>query len=130
MKSIMEDKKGNIWFGTVGTNDDGYKGNGAFCFDGSSLKHFTTMNGLPENSITNITGDNAGNIWLATEMFGVSCFDGKSFKNYSEKDGLLSNKSLSIIKDKTGNLWFGSEQMGLSKFDGKSFVSFTETRKK
>ena len=91
--SILEDRKGNFWFGSIGS--------GVYYYDGKTFQNFTTEEGLVNNNVTHIYEDKAGNIWFGTQG-GVSCFDGTSFRNYTMKDGLSNNDVNTIIEDKTG----------------------------
>ena len=115
--SILEDKSGNLWFGT--------NGGGVSKYDGKSFTHFTEKEGLSNNTVRSILEDKSGNLWFGTDG-GVSKYDGKSFTHFTEKEGLSNNTVWSILEDKGGNLWFGTEGGGVSKYDGKSFTYFTE----
>ncbi len=68
--SVMEDRKGNLWFGTIGS--------GVYRYDGKSFQNLTTKDGLLNNEITCIYEDKAGNIWFGANG-GASQYDGKSF---------------------------------------------------
>jgi len=116
--SILEDKSGNLWFGT--------NGGGASKYDGKSFTHFTEKEGLSNNYVWSILEDKNGNLWFGTFGGGVSKYDGKSFTNFTEKEGLSNNSVISILEDKSGNIWFGTAGGGVSKYDGKSFTNFTE----
>ena len=116
VRSILEDKSGNLWFGT-------YVG-GVSKYDGKSFTHFTEKEGLSNNIVRSILEDKSGNLWFGTDG-GVNKYDGKSFRHFTEKEGLSNNKVLSMLEDKSGNLWFGTYG-GVSKYDGKSFTHFTE----
>ena len=72
--SILEDRKGNFWFGTYDS--------GVYYYNGKSFQHFTTREGLANNSVMPIYEDKAGNIWFGTGG-GVSRYDGKSFRNFT-----------------------------------------------
>ena len=67
---IYQDQKNNYWFGS--------NGNGVFCYDGKTLKRYTTQDGLIDNSIRGIQGDHLGNVYIQTPE-GISKFDGKTF---------------------------------------------------
>ena len=54
--SVLEDKKGNFWFGSIGS--------GVYYYDGKSFQNFTTREGLLNNEVTNIYEDKTGNIWF------------------------------------------------------------------
>ena len=67
---VYQDKKNNYWFGSW---EDGlYK------YDGKTLLHFTTKNGLPNNRIDEIKEDNSGNIYFNTSS-GIIKSDGENF---------------------------------------------------
>ena len=110
--SVLEDKAGNIWFGTIGA--------GVYRYDGHSFTNFTTKQGLVHDKVGCILEDKKGNIWFGT-MGGVSRYDGHSFRNFTTEDGLANNDINSIIEDKTGKFWFGARGESCT-FDGKSFT--------
>jgi len=74
---IIEDKKGNLWFG-------GDAGAGLSRYDGKSFTRFTTKEGLFNNSIWSILEDKTGNLWVGTRETGLYLYDGKIFITYSE----------------------------------------------
>jgi ligand-binding sensor domain-containing protein len=108
--SVLEDKKGNFWFGSIGS--------GVYYYDGKSFTNFTTGDGLTNNRVGCIYEDKAGNIWFGTEN-GASCYDGKSFRNYR-----LNGSVNSIIEDKTGKFWFATTG-NTFVYNGKAFTVFT-----
>jgi ligand-binding sensor domain-containing protein/serine phosphatase RsbU (regulator of sigma subunit) len=116
--SILEDKSGNLWFGT--------DGGGVSKYDGESFTHFTDKEGLSNNIVYSILEDKSGNLWFGTEGGGVSKYDGESFTHFTDKEGLSNNIVYSILEDKSGNLWFGTSGGGVSKYDGESFTHFTD----
>lgn len=114
--SVLEDRKGNFWFGTSGS--------GVYYYDGKSFQHFTTREGLVNNSVMPIYEDKAGIIWLGTGG-GVSCYDGKSFQNFTTSDGLTNHDVHAIVEDKTGKIWFGTRG-AISIYDGKTVTTLTD----
>ena len=102
--SILEDKSGNLWFGTYG---------GVSKYDGKSFTHFTEEGGLSNNTVLSILEDKSGNLWFGTDGGGVNKYDGKFFTHFTEETGLSDNTVLSILEDNSGNLWFGT-RFGLS----------------
>jgi ligand-binding sensor domain-containing protein len=113
--SILEDKKGNFWLGSIGS--------GVYYYDGKSFQNFTTRDGLARNSVTCIYEDKTGNVW-----FGASRYDGKSFRNFTTKEGLSNNDVNSVIEDKTGKFWFATRGDTFI-YDGKTFSVFTHDGK-
>ena len=106
---VLEDRKGNLWFGT--------RDSGVYYYNGKFFQHFTTKDGLSSNSAIHIYEDKAGNIW-----FGASRYDGKSFRNFTTKDGFPSNSIRLLLEDKTGKLWFGAQGENMFVYDGKTFT--------
>lgn len=121
---IVEDKAGNIWFGSR-TNE------GVYRYDGKSttnLKLEKLFQDGPKPKAHNWgwpqLQDRNGNIWFSN-WGGAYRYDGKSFTSFTKKDGLPGGVTR-IIEDKKGNLWFGGDAgAGLSRYDGKSFTRFT-----
>ena len=113
--SVLEDKKGNFWFASIGS--------GVYYYDGKSFRNFTTRDGLANNEVTTIYEDKTGKIWFGTQG-GVSYYDGKFFLNFTTREGLSSNDVNSIVEDKTGKFWFGTRGYA-SVYDGKAFTVIT-----
>ena len=124
VSSILEDKTGNLWFGT-------YDG-GVNKYDGETFTHFTTKEGLSHNRVWSILEDKAGNLWFGTYK-GVNKYDpsatlrtgSETFTHFTTKEGLSDNIVWSILEDKSGNLWFGTYGGGVNKYDGETFTHFT-----
>ena len=135
--SVLEDRKGNLWFGSIGS--------GVYRYDGKSFRNFTTKDGLAGDGVTCIYEDKRGIIWLGTAS-GASRYDGKSFQNLKMTEGpppsdadsvhgsayqhplpdrsWMHNDVNAIIEDKTGKLWFGTRGY-VRVYDGKTFVTIT-----
>lgn len=125
IRSIFQDSKGNLWFGTLGE--------GVVRYDVNSVTYFSHPDGFYSHSVQAIDEDQNGNLWFGTDQ-GVYKYDGKTFRNYNHKDGLshtdISRKS--ILVDRSGVIWVGT-QGGLYRYDpwadsvgGQSFSLFRE----
>lgn len=68
--SIGEDRDGNLWFGTVEQ--------GAWRYDGTTLRQFTEEDGLHTKQVTAIYTDHDGDLWLGGN--GAFKFNGKVFE--------------------------------------------------
>ena len=111
---VLEDRQGNLWFGT--------KDSGVYRFDGRAFQHFTIRQGLPSNTALHLFEDKAGNIWIAAG--GGACrYDGKTFRNFSTKDGLPNDGVNTFLEDKSGKIWMGTRG-DLFQYDGTSFTAF------
>jgi signal transduction histidine kinase len=69
-----------------------------------SIRHITSENGLPQNSVTQITVDKHGFVWLLTQG-GLARFDGEHFRifNSGNTHGLVleRNAVLTVLPDST-----------------------------
>ena len=117
----LQDKAGNLWFGT--TADGIYK------YDGKLFTQYTATNGLNSNTVWCILEDKSGKIWIGTSD-GVCLYDDNKFSKIPinlPNDKLSSKYDVwSIMQDKSEKLWFATG-VGVYVYDGKSFASFTVT---
>ncbi|MES2794684.1 MAG: two-component regulator propeller domain-containing protein [Bacteroidota bacterium] len=133
IRSIFQDSKGNLWFGTIGE--------GVVRYDVKTLTYFSNADGFFNNTVYAINEDKNGNLWFGTDQ-GVYKYDpsaslgsgGKSFRNYNQKDGLdhLDITRKGILVDKSGTIWVGTHR-GVYRYDpiadsngGQSFSLFKE----
>lgn len=117
MACVEMDKKGNMWFGTMG--------GGVSRYDGKSFTNYTTAQGLASDAIWSLLEDKNENIWIGTYGGGVSRYNGKSFINFNTSTGFVSNYVLSILEDRHGYIWLGTLDGGVSRYDGKTFLNYT-----
>jgi ligand-binding sensor domain-containing protein len=71
----LQDKNGNLWFGTTGE--------GVYRYDGKIFTQFTMKDGLLSNCVWSILEDNKGNIWFGT-VEGICRYDGKNINKVFE----------------------------------------------
>lgn len=90
IRSIYRDTKGRMWVGTSGSGlnlcepQDNYRS--------LRYEHYGTSEGLVNDVVQSILGDNNGNLWIATE-YGISKFNltNHSFENYFFSSYTLGN---------------------------------------
>jgi len=109
IRSIFQDSRGNLWFGTIGQ--------GVVKYDGKALIYYSDPDGFINKTVYAINEDKNGNLWFGTDQ-GVYKYDGKTFKNYASKEGLhhvdITRKG--ILVDKTGAVWVGTHG-GVYRYD-------------
>ena len=129
---IVEDKEGNVWFGTYG---------GLTRYDGKSFTNFSEKDGLVNNDVWSLIIDSNGIFWIGT-MEGISRFDGKEFTTFpipkpdmNNTTSILSRNRISnIMQDRNGTFWFGTDGYGICRYDPsvspgsgkKTFTFFTK----
>ena len=146
----MEDRDGNMWFGTDRDGVYRYDVKGVSLDPSTAhtrndhyfITRFTLNDQLSKSYIEKIHQDQSGRIWFGTgpqsnfQGDGVFCYNPNSpqkngtpvVKHYTTADGLCSkspfsnNVIMSFADDNSGKVWFGGDG-GLSYFDGKKFVS-------
>lgn len=107
IRAILQDNKGNYWFGS--------HNEGASYYDGKTFQYFNTSNGLLDNQIRTIEEDKNGTIWFGTPK-GVNSYDGKKFTSYATQ----TNNPIVEWNETSGDLWFNAgDKDGINRFDGK-----------
>ena len=78
--------------------------------------HWTTANGLPQNSVTAIAQTRDGYLWLGT-FGGLTRFDGVRFASSLEAGApeLGAARILALREDRQGALWIGTEERGVAR---------------
>lgn len=118
--SVIQDRRGILWFGT--------QGGGLTCYDGVRFKTFTERDGLLNNTVNQIKEDAKGNLWIATKT-GLSYYDGVRFQSFQ----LPGKQNLQVSHfdiDTKGKLWLATN-VGVYLFDGKHFSNlFSELKLK
>ena len=116
------ESEGVLWIGT---------GGGLNKFDRNTKKftHYTEQDGLPNNTVYAILGDDNGNLWLSTNN-GISKFNPKTeqFRNYDLSDGLQSNEfnQGAFLKTNSGEMIFGGVK-GFSYFHPERIIENQQT---
>lgn len=120
VRTIQEDKKGNIWFGT---------GNGVGSFDGRMIKNYTAETADPNLQIDTL----AAYLWFSAGIHaGVDFYDGETltrlnFPYTSNDDGQLQVTDVSTAPD--GTVWIATYG-SLIQYDGKEMRVYDRDRLK
>ncbi|MCP4154065.1 MAG: hypothetical protein GY757_40440 [bacterium] len=115
IRTIREDRRGNLWIGTFG---------GGVCrYSRGKFKNYTTAQGLADNTVRAIAEDKKGLLWFGT-INGLSRFDGKEFLNYTAAEGLRSKYIYDMAFDRDGKLWLATKE-GAAYLWNNQFTFFT-----
>jgi ligand-binding sensor domain-containing protein len=121
VRSIIEDKSGDIVFGTR---------SGICKYNGKEFSKYGDNTELHRMPVTCLLADREGNLWIGTLTSGVYRYDGKNLANFLNRDrpfnlGSKYQTIMDILQDKEGNLWFSSwNGGGVWRYDGRSFTNF------
>jgi ligand-binding sensor domain-containing protein len=102
--AVYQDKQKFLWFGTE---------TGVSRFDGTHFKNFTTNDGLPDNEILEIYGDEEGRTWFIPFKKTI-CYYYKGKIYNQQNDSLLKkiklhSNVLIVCEDKYKNIWITEE---------------------
>jgi signal transduction histidine kinase/ligand-binding sensor domain-containing protein/DNA-binding response OmpR family regulator len=121
LKSILEDRNGNIWAGSFG--------NGIYIIDPKSDKvkrirgDINNNNTIANDFIHCIYESSDGNIWIGTGAGGLNKFNpvDKSFVHYrhdpNNSKSVSTDEVTAVCEDKQGFIWAGTSIGGLSRLD-------------
>ena len=107
-----QDNDGFMWFATD---------HGIVKYNGYNFKTYTTADGLTDNTILEIKGDDDNRIWVLTLSGGMCYFDGKKFEphpNNSVIKKLFARQlptSWEILSNK--QVWLGFVERGFAKIE-------------
>ena len=89
-------------------------------------RHYTTADGLPGMTITDIMQDKKGYIYIGT-YDGLVRFDGLSFTTWrrGKENEYTFASARAILQDSDENIWVGSNDEGLQCLSSKNSVTFT-----
>ncbi len=116
---VSQDREGFLWFGTD---------HGIVRYNGYNFKTYTTADGLTDNTILDIKGDEDNQIWAITLSGGMCYFDGRKFMPHPNNDTIkkLFNKgiptSCEILHNK--QVWLGFIERGIAKIDTNKAVFY------
>jgi PAS domain S-box-containing protein len=132
--ALLFDSKGNLWIGHR---------RGLFTFDPQrvppngegtpavrtgldGLRHYTTVDGLDNNTVLAVRQSADERIWIRTFGSGLTEFDGRVFRTYAvgQRVGDIIG---SLTEDREGNLWLGTTAVGALKILRHGWTTYDET---
>jgi ligand-binding sensor domain-containing protein/serine phosphatase RsbU (regulator of sigma subunit) len=113
VRSITEDREGNIIFGTTGE--------GIEVFSSERFVAFSKKDGLVDNQVHAVCKDKLNRVWFGTNE-GITIYDasakkGSQYSNLTVENGLPNNNIRSLKCDKNGNMWIATWGGRVTKFD-------------
>ncbi len=117
--SMLEDSRGNLWFGTI------YRGLTKYDVSHDKYYHFAhdddNPNSLSNNYVSSIIEDDDGNIWVGTEngLNKLNALTGSFtvFSNNRKDDKPIHSRTVNCLYKNDNILWIGTEGGGLTRYD-------------
>lgn len=94
--TLMFDRDGNLWVGTVGK--------GLFRIHGDVVDHYDHTNGLSGDSVWALFEDREGIVWAGTTS-GIDSFRDPRVATYSPTEGLPKDLAAGILAGRDGTIW-------------------------
>ena len=139
INTLFEDKNGTLWIGTLNGNINKYNRlTESFRYKSISsiskiipaqtdefYEYPLSFSRNQTTSITSITEDKEGHLWVGTWGDGIIVID-KNFKMinhfYANAKGLRTNRIMDLLFDDSGNLWIATFGGGLSRLSINSDI--------
>jgi len=91
----------------------------------ANTRHYTTVDGLDNNTVLAVRRTSDGSIWVRTFGPGLTEFDGQTFRTYVVGERLGDTLS-SLTEDREGNLWLGTKALGALKVIRNGWTTYAE----
>lgn len=117
IRSLLEDRSGNLWVGSIGEGLARISENG-------DLKRFSRKDGLSDDAVFCLDNDADGRIWACTRE-GLARFENGRFHTFTTADGLPSNQIRNTCESTGGVRWVTGLDFGLTRFNRSSFETYT-----
>jgi signal transduction histidine kinase/streptogramin lyase len=98
IRSIAEDRAGNLWIGTVGQ--------GIFRMRNGEVTHVENYSAPDARSVF---CDSRGDLWVGSMGSGLFRLRNGGFNAFTSSDGLPCDSIISMVEDDAGNLWMSSD---------------------
>jgi signal transduction histidine kinase/streptogramin lyase len=116
VRSIIEDKFGDVWAGTLGQ--------GLFVLPKGNADKVRRVDAFPAASARAMICDSDGTLWVGAWGDGLFRFRNGAFTAFSSEDGLPRDKILCIMPDGAGVLWMSSDN-GIFGIKRQALESYT-----
>ena len=97
--TLMLDRDGDLWIGTVGK--------GLFRVHGNVVDHYDHTNGLSGDSVWALFEDREGIVWAGTTS-GIDSFRDPRVATFSPTEGLPKDLAAGILASRDGTIWVGN----------------------
>ncbi|MEQ1759648.1 MAG: two-component regulator propeller domain-containing protein [Vicinamibacterales bacterium] len=101
VRTLFVDRAGILWIG--------FEEGGVSRVDGTSVRNYSSREGLPAGGVLAMVQDNAGTLWVGTRA-GLFSFKAERWTRTPVTDGLPDGPVFSALPDATGSLFVGTRE--------------------
>lgn len=94
-------RDGSVWAGTYG--------DGLYCLRNGRGIHYTTADGLADNTVLALTVDGDGNVWASSSAGTLHRFNQDGLTRFDSSQGLPERPITAMIPASRGGLWLGTD---------------------
>ncbi len=105
MVSILEDRDGILWAGCWGK--------GLYRVQTGRVAHWSSADGLPDDSIRTLAEDQEGNLWIGMRSGGLGRWRDTRIVPLGSSEGLAGNYATIVANGPGNSLWLGTWRGGL-----------------
>ena len=102
------DQQGRVWAAAR---------RGLWLYEGATKTHFTTQNGLSNDTVTALAQDANGQVWVGTRE-GLLVYEGPGFREISYAQGLSSKQITALYQSPGGAFWVAT-RAGAGRYAGR-----------
>lgn len=112
--ALHETRDGRVWMGAYES--------GLYELRGTTVRRYTSRQGLAEDKIKAIAEDVNGNVWIGTQARGAMRFARSGFTTYDDADGLGHFRVADIFQPSGADLYVSTIEELVHRFDGERFT--------
>jgi ligand-binding sensor domain-containing protein/serine phosphatase RsbU (regulator of sigma subunit) len=119
---LMEDSRGDIWFGTYNGGIYRYK------MSESKMQVIDLRRaGVASNWVTSFTEDKKGRVWVGTWEGGVAMMIDSIPVKLDSENGLAASRIYDVMEDVEGNILIADQDNGLTIYKGDAFITVSNS---
>jgi len=117
IKSVLRDRDGALWFGTLGQ--------GLYRASGDHIEQFTRRDGLSSDVVEALTEDREGNLWIGTAN-GLDRLSEPKVARWSTVEGLSGNVITAVCATRDGDIWIATFGRGIDRLHGNRITTYSK----
>ena len=115
--SLLQDRHGNLWVGTLG--------DGLIRVNREGVSHYSVANGLSAVEVRSLYEDSAGNLWVGTFGGGLEVFRDTMFTPYGKPEGVSEDVVWAVMEGRDSSIWIGTQSGGLNRLKNGKVTAYS-----